>query len=602
MILKWGFKKNITTREYSHMIQKEEDRSRSSPSKRTKFSLRGLSVKRTKIERFKAEHPRLKRRRSGRYHMSSSVFLTNLMSATPSSIAYATETSELSFQEKMGDKEPSERCSALDSSMIGGTAPSRTSSQIARNLWLDCERLEEHPGGFIYNREPESAERSQAEIAGEDHAFAVHTKTQQPTDNSKNAIGFPVSRSLLNLKSTNANKPDFYCPALAHFDWWVKYGQWCSGSSDKIVEDALVQYFQGLIFQPTSFEADMDHEEKLHQHHVMALEAGISMEFDPQDQELQDRLSSEANSSVEGTIGPEFIAPVSKTVATSILLNRKSWHSSTQVSTSSSYSVDVRWCVSEFMKAKFGVLSKSKRVDDWVEAIMFRLDDCRVLAHHGRKKAFEGFLNLMADLLSGDSKQANPLGCIPAASIQQANRQRFYQEPRSTELQGCNHLMRHLMLWFDPLSTERDDGVLDSTVQELHRSFENISGDWHILQDEFNVYQVALVAFKHVTVLRYGQVYPLNVESFFITNQLDGLCERLSVSNEVIEAVGQELLGWISAWGAIYFLGPQIQATAPGWSAEFEFLEAEDLQDVSEILSVRWSQLEAAIGFPNMNR
>ena len=593
------------------MLRKETERSKSRPPKRTKFSLRGQPVKRSKLERFKAEHPKLKPRRSGKYHVSSFAFLTNKTLATPSSIACATEASELVSREIFDDTKPLEVLSlSPGSSMIGGTAPSQTSSEIARRLWLDCEVLEQHPGGFMHDCELENPEKKQTESFDIDHSLVMHTSNQQVSVGSRNAINPHCLRHLIDTISKDTDTPDSHCPALAHFNWWLKYGQWCTKSPDKVVEDALAQYFQGLVIEHNTFEADMDHEEKLHQHHVMALEAGLSEQDGIEDEQRHLYSPSETDTTMTSPFDSESVSskpmPVSRTIATSILLNRKLWHSSKQVSASSSYPVDVRWCVSELMKAKLGVLHESRRVSDWVEAIIFLLDDCRVLAFSGRKKAFKGFISLTAVLLSSillsetdkfSPDQADISERIRATCAHVVGREVICQAPSSPELQCYNRLLKVLMNWFDPLGSEHDDAVVESTVQELHQCLEEFTADWDVLLNEVGIHKLVIIAFTYVTVLRYGQVYPLNVEGFFTVQQTHNDSKSLSVSDETIKDIGHEELAWTFAWGAVYLNGPQIQATARGWSAEFQLLEPEDLQDVSEILCLRWSQLETAIGF-----
>ena len=590
------------------MIQKEVERNRGSPSKRTRFFLRGQPVKRTKIERFRAEHPNLKPRRSGKYCMSVTLVHANTVLATPSSIAYTTEASESVSQEVSSDYGPLLAGPlSPSSSMIGGTAPSQTSSEIARKLWLDCELLERHPGGFICDVEPKSPEGSKVEGFSVDNPPVVHSPAQAPKK-SRTITGRPSLRHQFETSSNDTSTPGSHCPALVHFDWWVKYGQWCTKSSDKVIEDALAHYFQGLVIPYNTFEAAMDHEEKLHQHHVMAVEAGWLEEHGGI---RQIQSPSEADLFMRRPLDLESMSSesmlINKSVATSILLNRKLWHSSKQVSASSSYPVDVRWCVSEFMKEKLTALTEAQMVSDWLECIIFLFDDCRILAFSGRKKAFEGFLSLTAVLLSSlllpatdvqGIRQVSPLDHIRAAYGQDAKLNSITQEPHSAELLGCNRLMRTLMDWFDPLGTGSDDGVVEDTVQELLRCFQEISRDWDTSRNEIDVNKLALIAFKHVTVLRYGQVYPLNIEGFFAIDQHNN---GLSVSDEAVIVMGYEELAWASAWGVVCFYGPKLEATVPGWSAEFRVLEPDELEEVSEILSVRWSQLEATIGFTNTN-
>ena len=406
----------------------------------------------------------------------------------------------------------------------------------------------------------------------------------------------------LELKYRDQDPPDSYCPALSPFDWWSKYGQCSVGNSKTAIENTLAQFFAGLVISCDTYEAQMTHEEKAHRHRIVVHEAGILIKADlenrlqfPQAERIHELLpgtefeeiSNHPQAGETRSLDPD---QMNRTVAYLILLNRKTWYASDRVSSRSTYTVDIAWCISEFMKGVFGFLLQSQKCTEWLRMLAFMLDDCRVLDASSRRKAFEGFLDLAAALLSLiDEPLGTEYDMDRRAPIEEIQRLRSNSKVTCCLTGQFVHkhfgsITRSLMQLFDPLIVEASrDEFLGIATHGLHpNTFKSI------------IHTRASAAFKCVTVLRFSQMFPLFVEDYFdILEPCCGGCDGFKISMNMAEMIGSEELAWISVWGMVYSSIPLCAGTVHGLSNALEVPEY--IEAVSSGLASRWSYLEALL-------
>ncbi|KAI9684617.1 MAG: hypothetical protein M1822_005705 [Bathelium mastoideum] len=310
----WKFKKTVRKEEYQHLLRKEEEaRNSTNPSKRKRYTIRDLPIKRAKIKRFMIDHPNLKPRRS----------------PTPSDIASETERfsdvtgamSQLCLGEQDDQNESlSDHASgSFDSEVALTVYAPKDPAQKAWNSFVNFDVISQDLGGQSDSNQDDNVldvEAEAANLVAEAPRNKPHTRS--PMWERGRIVPLSQRQRRPAPQSSETHDPGAYCPAVSKFHWWRTYtvsseinSRLLSSTIDsrplsptnnsrplyaandndlpfyrfreKAFEENLskdnswiADAFRGLIYTRDTYADEMAHREKAHQHLMLAIEAGIT--------------------------------------------------------------------------------------------------------------------------------------------------------------------------------------------------------------------------------------------------------------------------------------------------------------------------------------
>ncbi|KAI9703521.1 MAG: hypothetical protein M1820_005825 [Bogoriella megaspora] len=292
-INKWKLPKYIRKEAYQHLIRKEEEaRNSTNPSKRKRYTVGNLQVKRAKFERYKDRHPELK----------------PLRSPTPSDIVSETERfsdiTEAMSELRLGEDNQSESLAddvsgSFDSDVALMVHPHKDSFQQFENLYTNLHTISQDLGEHSNINQDDKALETEADTSSPGAKGRLRSKS------SKRAYGrivpFSQRRRRPIPQSSETHHPGTYCPSVSKSGWWPEYVLFSTNNSRPLYaadDDNLPSYraferrfeeflsecttapittelFEGLIFKPNTYADEMAYREKVHQHLILAIEAGI---------------------------------------------------------------------------------------------------------------------------------------------------------------------------------------------------------------------------------------------------------------------------------------------------------------------------------------
>ncbi|KAI9655976.1 MAG: hypothetical protein M1821_005037 [Bathelium mastoideum] len=315
-IRKWKFQKNFRKREYQHLLRKEEEaRASANPSKRKRYTIRDLPVKREKIERFEIDHPNLNPRHS----------------PTPSDIACETERfsdiAEALSQLRLGKQDSqSESLSdhgsgSFDSEVALMVYAPKDPAQKAWNSCVNLDAISQGLGGQSDKNQDDNALEVKADAA----SLVAEVPRNKPRPRSPiweqgPIVSLSQRQRRAVMRSSETHDPGAYCLAVSKFDWWCTYIVSSKINSRPLLstidshppspihnsrplyaandddlplhhfdesddEEALSKFmsnawstetFRGLINLRNTYADEMAYREKAQQHLVLATEAGIT--------------------------------------------------------------------------------------------------------------------------------------------------------------------------------------------------------------------------------------------------------------------------------------------------------------------------------------
>ena len=475
---------------------------------------------------------------------------------------------------------------SIGSSRVVGTAPTQASSEVARRLWLNYDAIERLPGGIWYNSR-DTCGGIETKSSGTWQSSVAKGSRKQMFKSPRSIIAVRTSRGA-QPQGKETDLPDSHCPPLSHSNWWARFGQWYTGGPERAVEKALAKHFRGLVVERNTYEDDMNHEEKAHQHHIIAIEAEIPLgRFDHCVGRKTLRGTAEFSDNQSTAIDPfSETVPTSDIIATSILLYSSQLLLDRE-SSSLTYTVDEQWCLSEIIRARFDSLARLHEGEDWLEAVITSAYESRLFLCAILGPAYDRFVELVAlhfcaelvpELGILDIEHAKVLGIIGSGAIYHLEDNGSVMELGFLKLFFCCNFVASLICLFDPLANGNCMGVPQKdSLDQLMMNFQQLLGILEIAEAEIDVYELASAVFKHVTALRYAQTFPLHIWKNLLTIDLGNGCKGLEVSSEYTWAVGNDELVWTCAWGTFYLFGPLFKQSSAGRMPALPLLEAEEL-------------------------